>query len=740
MHFIGMLAIDLPHIPLHEISYDWAFLILSLLVILLVATPALSVVGWLRYQRNAVIHADLMAAACSEVVGQAYLSSTKDVRLRSGFDDAFAEVRRYPGWLLFVARILGISRPSFEAQVAQLRRKWPLLVVCTLMVWIAAVVLHYSGMASLVGATMKFHTTQWVVIALLDTVLAAIIVLTFFLVPFTNISLTLAGAILGTGICLLHYVGNVNMSWSVGDPSYRTKSSIRALEHVPLILLLLLQTVVVGGLMFMGRIFDASAHSLVLATKVRVVLAGAMPWPVARDLARGVRPAYMHRQCGIIFADMVGFSTLVTTRKLDSLRVVQLLEEFFRALDCAVATWGCTRVKTIGDGFLAISRLRFDDNADTPSGGGAAASASQRSLHTHNDDDEDDQESNEDTFAETAIAAASQDEVGTFLQSLRARRPRRWAGMLDPTAKTNTASRPSTTTATPPVSLPSSRAGPRQAQALALRLSPSVIEAVPSSQQAEGSGASSPSVVSEGGATNPAPPGHLDITSMGSFEATRSEELATMLSSAGELGSVQRKCPGGEIPRSSSTTAADIMRSFSGGTVLFSPLGDHSPTETAAASASATRVVLAAIHMHLAAEAVGVAIRAGVNVGDLVSGVVGCARFAWDVWGPSVNVAARLEQVARPGGVATSRDVFSLLAAPLSSLFTVRKHPVFLKGVGEVVLMDCLRDQLPAFIETVIPAFVHLVHPSSTSPLQFTSRTNRQRVDQMLGSTHRDVS
>jgi len=54
-------------------------------------------------------------------------------------------------------------------------------------------------------------------------------------------------------------------------------------------------------------------------------------------------------------------------------------------------------------------------------------------------------------------------------------------------------------------------------------------------------------------------------------------------------------------------------------------------------------------------------LRIGIHTGSLVAGVVGTSRFAYDVWGDTVNVASRLEATSEPGRIHVSEEVARLL-------------------------------------------------------------------------------
>lgn len=83
--------------------------------------------------------------------------------------------------------------------------------------------------------------------------------------------------------------------------------------------------------------------------------------------------------------------------------------------------------------------------------------------------------------------------------------------------------------------------------------------------------------------------------------------------------------------------------------------------------------------------------RAGVYIGPLVSGVVGEQRFQFDVWGDTVNVAARLCGVSEPGSIALTAEHWHALAqqgagrVPLSGSSL---GEVSLKGLGDIEVYE----------------------------------------------------
>ena len=73
--------------------------------------------------------------------------------------------------------------------------------------------------------------------------------------------------------------------------------------------------------------------------------------------------------------------------------------------------------------------------------------------------------------------------------------------------------------------------------------------------------------------------------------------------------------------------------------------------------------------------------RIGIHTGPLVAGVVGSKKFAFDVWGDTVNVAARLESKSQAGKVNISASTYDYIK---SSFNCVSRGKVPVKNKGEI--------------------------------------------------------
>ncbi len=74
-------------------------------------------------------------------------------------------------------------------------------------------------------------------------------------------------------------------------------------------------------------------------------------------------------------------------------------------------------------------------------------------------------------------------------------------------------------------------------------------------------------------------------------------------------------------------------------------------------------------------------LRIGIHTGPVVAGVIGIRKFAYDLWGDTVNVASRLESNGVPGRIQVSDEVVRRLRG---AFVFERRGAVMLKGKGKV--------------------------------------------------------
>jgi class 3 adenylate cyclase len=74
-------------------------------------------------------------------------------------------------------------------------------------------------------------------------------------------------------------------------------------------------------------------------------------------------------------------------------------------------------------------------------------------------------------------------------------------------------------------------------------------------------------------------------------------------------------------------------------------------------------------------------VRVGMHCGPLVAGVVGLHKFAYDIWGDTVNTASRMESAGEPGRVNISSD-FRAQLSPTAAC--TPRGLISVKGKGEI--------------------------------------------------------
>lgn len=89
-------------------------------------------------------------------------------------------------------------------------------------------------------------------------------------------------------------------------------------------------------------------------------------------------------------------------------------------------------------------------------------------------------------------------------------------------------------------------------------------------------------------------------------------------------------------------------------------------------------------------------LRIGINVGPVVAGVVGSKKYAYDIWGSTVNIASRMESSGAPGKVNISAAVYDRIKEYYHCAY---RGKVFAKNIGEIDMYFVDGAKSPAGIE-----------------------------------------
>ncbi|TMI85642.1 MAG: adenylate/guanylate cyclase domain-containing protein, partial [Bacteroidetes bacterium] len=97
-------------------------------------------------------------------------------------------------------------------------------------------------------------------------------------------------------------------------------------------------------------------------------------------------------------------------------------------------------------------------------------------------------------------------------------------------------------------------------------------------------------------------------------------------------------------------------------------------------------------------------LRIGIHTGPVVAGVVGKNKYAYDIWGSTVNIASRMESNGEPGKVNISSATYDLIKGRYNCIY---RGKIFAKNVGEVDMY---------FVEQEISAII--AHGDAGKPVQ----------------------
>lgn len=95
-----------------------------------------------------------------------------------------------------------------------------------------------------------------------------------------------------------------------------------------------------------------------------------------------------------------------------------------------------------------------------------------------------------------------------------------------------------------------------------------------------------------------------------------------------------------------------------------------------------------------------ISLRIGIHTGPVVAGVIGLKKFAYDLWGDTVNTASRMESHGVPNGIQVSEITYQRLKESGASYEFRSRGPIVIKGKGAMVTY-LLEPHKPHRLDTV---------------------------------------
>jgi adenylate cyclase len=74
--------------------------------------------------------------------------------------------------------------------------------------------------------------------------------------------------------------------------------------------------------------------------------------------------------------------------------------------------------------------------------------------------------------------------------------------------------------------------------------------------------------------------------------------------------------------------------------------------------------------------------RIGIHTGPVVAGVIGLKKFAYDLWGETVNIASRMESYGTAGRIQVTESIYQCL---YHRFVFEKRGCIYIKGQGEMI-------------------------------------------------------
>lgn len=124
-------------------------------------------------------------------------------------------------------------------------------------------------------------------------------------------------------------------------------------------------------------------------------------------------------------------------------------------------------------------------------------------------------------------------------------------------------------------------------------------------------------------------------------------------------------------------------------------------------------------------------LRIGINTGELIAGVIGKKRLAYDIWGDTVNIAARLETYGEIGKVNISQSTYDVVK---EFFVCKRRGKIEVKNKAEIEMyfVERIKPELSADEEGMVPNDLFQERLSTLLSERFNFRKSEQRILKLL--------